>query len=224
MKSQKTLPHARLMSIISLLIIASIISYYIYLLHTGTAQTMLKSIKDLGIFGILIGIIIQTLANIVPVPGEFITVILMEIYGPVWGGFFSWIGGIAGAVGALYLTRWVAKPFLGKMGLPFMKKIEEFTNKYGVLGLLFIRFVPFVPYHLLNYAMSFLRVNIWSFIWTTGLGILPYSIAMSGIYAGVRKGSLLWGVIGAVVCIVLLGLSWLLKRRNNMLMAAKIGE
>ncbi|MCY9667290.1 hypothetical protein M5X11_20585 [Paenibacillus alginolyticus] len=102
MKSQKTLPHARLMSFISLLIIASIISYYIYLLHTGTAQNMLKSIKDLG--------------------------------------------------------------------------------------------------------------------------ILPYSIAMSGIYAGVRKGSLLWGVIGAVVCIVLLGLSWLLKRRNNMLMAAKIGE
>lgn len=165
--------------------------------------------------GILIGIIIQIVANIIPVPGEFISIILMEIYGPIWGGFFSWIGGLGGAIGALYLTRWVTKPFFGKMAEPFLHKIDEFAKKHRTLGLLFIRIVPLVPYHFVNYALGFLNVNIWSFIWTTGLGILPYTIAVSGIYAGARKGSLVWGALGIFLFLVLLGLSWLLKSRKR---------
>lgn len=56
-----------------------------------------------------------------------------------------------------------------------------------------------------------LKINIWSFIWTTGLGILPFTIAMSGLYAGVRNGSFLWGAIGIAIFIGLLGLSLLIK-------------
>jgi uncharacterized membrane protein YdjX (TVP38/TMEM64 family) len=46
-------------------------------------------------------VLLQTAANILPVPGEFISIILMEIYGPIWGGVYSWIGGLAGAVAAI---------------------------------------------------------------------------------------------------------------------------
>ncbi|MCY9697194.1 TVP38/TMEM64 family protein [Paenibacillus alginolyticus] len=213
MLAHKSIPNTRLISGISLLIIAAIIGYYIYLLHTGEAQKLLKSIQNLGFIGILIGVIVQSAANILPVPGEFISIILMEIYGPIWGGIFSWIGGLAGAVGALYLTKWVAKPIFGKMAQPFIKKVEEFINKYEIFGLLLIRFVPLVPYHFVNYAAGFLNVKLWNFIWTTGLGILPYTLAMSGIYAGVRRGSLMWGAIGLVVFILLFGISWMIQRK-----------
>ncbi|MEC0231987.1 TVP38/TMEM64 family protein [Paenibacillus alba] len=208
----------KLISIISLVIIIGVIGYYLYLLHSGEAQTLINEIRNYGVIGILIGIIVQSLVNILPVPGEFISIILMEIYGPIWGGIYSWIGGVAGAVGALYLTRWVAKPFFSKMAQPFLQKVDEFIKKDATLGLLLIRFVPFLPYHFVNYALGFLKVNIWGFIWTTGLGILPFTIAMSGIYAGVRKGSLVWGAIGIVLFMLLLGLSWLLKRRKGMKM------
>ncbi|NQX69106.1 VTT domain-containing protein [Paenibacillus alba] len=208
----------KLISIISLVIIIGVIGYYLYLLHSGEAQTLINEIRNYGVIGILIGIIVQSLVNILPVPGEFISIILMEIYGPIWGGIYSWIGGVAGAVGALYLTRWVAKPFFSKMAQPFLQKVDEFIKKDATLGLLLIRFVPFLPYHFVNYALGFLKVNIWGFIWTTGLGILPFTIAMSGIYAGVRKGSLVWGAIGLVLFMLLLGLSWLLKRRKGMKM------
>ncbi|WP_187274599.1 TVP38/TMEM64 family protein [Paenibacillus sp. N3.4] len=213
MLAEKNVPHTRLISGISLLIIAALIGYYIYLLHTGEAQKLLKSIQSLGFVGILIGLVVQLAANILPVPGEFISIVLMEIYGPIWGGVLSWIGGLGGAVGALYLTKWVAKPFFGKLAQPFLKKVEEFINKHEIFGLLLIRFVPFVPYHFVNYAVGFLNVKIWTFVWTTGLGILPYTIAMSGIYAGVRRGSLMWGVIGLAVFLVLSGISWMIQRR-----------
>lgn len=210
MKSQQ-----KLISIIGLLLISAVIGYYLYLLHSGEAQILINQIRDYGMMGVLIGIIVQSIVNIIPVPGEFISIILMEIYGPVWGGFFSWIGGLGGAVGALYLTRWVAKPFFGKLAEPFLNRVEKFTKKHQSFGLLFIRFVPLVPYHFVNYALGFLQVHIWTFIWTTGLGILPYTIAVSGIYAGVRRGSLMWGAFGIVLFLLLLGVSWLLKTRKR---------
>lgn len=211
----KSFSGTRLISIISIAIIAALISYYIYLVHTGEAQRLIETIVNIGPFGIIIGIIVQSFANIIPVPGEFISVILMEVYGPVMGGIYAWIGGVAGAVGALYLTKWIAKPLFGNMAQPFLQKVEAYTRKHETLGLLMIRFVPFVPYHFVNYAAGLINVKIWNFIWTTALGILPYSIAMSGIYAGARHGSLLWGVVGIAVFIALLALSWLLKRRNK---------
>jgi uncharacterized membrane protein YdjX (TVP38/TMEM64 family) len=215
MEKQKKTKSTRYISIISILVISLLIGYYIYLLHSGEAQRVVKSIRNLGIFGILVGIIIQSFANIIPVPGEFISVILMEIYGPFWGGIYSWLGGVIGAIGALYLTKWIAKPFFGKLAQPFLQKMDEYIKKQETLGLLLIRFVPLVPYHFVNYAAGLLDVKIWGFIWTTGIGILPYTIAMSGIYAGVRHGSLIWGIIGGCVIIVLMGISWYVKKRKK---------
>ncbi|OCT14365.1 hypothetical protein A8709_26470 [Paenibacillus pectinilyticus] len=212
---KQTQTNTKLLSSISILVIVGIISYYLYLVQTGEAERLINRIRDFGKIGIIIGILVQSIVNIIPVPGEFISIALMELYGPIWGGVYSWIGGIMGAVGALYLTKWIAKPFFGKLAQPFLQKVEEFTKKHETFGLLVIRFVPLVPYHFVNYTMGFLKINIWSFIWTTGLGILPYTIAMSGIYAGVRNGSLLWGAIGIFVFIVLLGLSWMIKARRR---------
>ncbi|OCT12257.1 hypothetical protein A8709_30955 [Paenibacillus pectinilyticus] len=208
-------PNTKLLSTISILIIAGIIGYYLYLVHTGEAERLIHRIQDFGQMGIVIGIVVQSIVNIIPVPGEFVSIALMEIYGPIWGGVYSWIGGVTGALCALYLTKWIAKPFFGKLAQPFLQKVEEFTKKHETFGLLFIRFLPLVPYHFVNYTMGFLKINVWTFIWTTGLGILPYTIAMSGLYAGVRNGSFLWGAMGIVVFIVLLGISWLLKGRQR---------
>lgn len=215
MGKQTNTSSERLISIVSMLIIACIIGYYIYLLHTGKAQNLLRSIRDLGFIGCLIGLAVQSLANILPVPGEFFSIVLMEIYGPIWGGVISWIGGLAGAIGSLYLTKWIAKPFFGEMAQPFLIKMETFIKKREKLGLLFIRFIPLVPYHLVNYAAGLLNVNIWSFIWTTGVGILPYTIAMSGIYAGFRHGSWEWGIIGVVIFTLLLGINLFAKKKRK---------
>jgi uncharacterized membrane protein YdjX (TVP38/TMEM64 family) len=206
---------SRYISIVLLLVVAAAVAYYVHLLRIGEAQKMLASIRHFGVPGILIGILLQAIVNILPVPGEFTTIVLMEIYGPVWGGVYSWIGGVIGGVGGMYLTKWVAAPLFGKMVEPFMSKLEPFMAPHQSLGLLLIRFVPLVPYHFVNYAAGLFPVKLWGFVWTTGVGILPYTVAMSGIYAGLRKGSLQWGIVGASVLVLLMGVSWYVKRRKK---------
>jgi uncharacterized membrane protein YdjX (TVP38/TMEM64 family) len=213
--SLKAKLHKHYISIIVFILICGIIAYYIYLLRIGEAQRIMSSIRNFGYSGILIGIALQALVNILPVPGEFTSIALMEIYGPIWGGLYSLIGGIIGAIGGMYLTRWIARPFFGKMVQPYIAKVEEWLKNRENLGMLLIRFVPLVPYHFVNYAAGLLKVKLWTFIWTTTLGIIPYTIAMSGLYAGVRRGSLVWGIIGCVICLVLAGISWMTRRNKQ---------
>src|SRR4051812_321550 len=85
---------ARSLSIGSMVFFLLFTGFYFYCIHTGIAKVWLESIRHLGILGIVIGIIIQTFVNVIPVPGEFVSLFLIEIYGPVAGGIYSWIGGI----------------------------------------------------------------------------------------------------------------------------------
>lgn len=215
MKLRTVFLYKRHLSIAGLILIIAIIAYYIYLLRIGEAQRLMSSIRNFGYAGIFIGIAFQALVNILPVPGEFTSIALMEIYGPIFGGLYSFLGGIIGAVGGMFLARWVARPFFGEMVKPYIAKVEEWLKKRETMGLLLIRFVPLVPYHFVNYAAGLLNVKFIGFIWTTALGILPYTIAMSGIYAGIRNGSRMWGMIGLGIFIVLAGISWITRRRKQ---------
>jgi hypothetical protein len=68
--------------IASIVIIIALIAFYIYLLRVGIAQEIMSSIRNYGLIGILLGTSFQALVNMLPVPGEFTSVVLMEIYGP----------------------------------------------------------------------------------------------------------------------------------------------
>ncbi|MBE1446836.1 TVP38/TMEM64 family protein [Paenibacillus sp. OAS669] len=214
MKQQPS-TRTRLISVISIVLILAVIAFYLYLLHIGAAQRMLRTIRQMGAPGILIGVMIQTIVNILPVPGEFTSIVLMEIYGPVWGGVYSWVGGLLGAIGAMYLAKWITRPFFGQLARPFLDKVKELLHKRETFGLLLLRFVPLVPYHLVNYTAGLLQVKLWVFVWTTAVGILPYTIAVSSIYAGVRQGSLKWGIIGGIVFVTLYAIGLYVKKRKE---------
>jgi uncharacterized membrane protein YdjX (TVP38/TMEM64 family) len=204
----------RILPILGLIGSALFITYYIYLIHTRQIQPLLEHIRHLGFTGVILGIFLKTIVNIFPVPGEFMSVFLMEVYGAAWGGFYSWLGGIFGAIFAMYFTRWMARPLLEHFALPFLQKVESFIQNRETFGLLVMRFVPIVPYHLVNYAAGLFRVRLWGFAWTTAVGILPFTVAMSGMYAGVRHGSITWGIIGGVIFILLVAIGWFFRKRS----------
>ncbi|MBT2656045.1 TVP38/TMEM64 family protein [Bacillus sp. ISL-18] len=194
---EKRLTITRSLSIGSLVIFLLFTGLYLYFLHTGTAKTWLGSIRHLGVFGIVVGILIQTIVNVIPAPGEFVSLFLIEIYGPVAGGFYSWIGGILGAFLAYQLSNWIARPIIKPLAKPYLEKIDRWLRIQGDIGLLIIRFVPLVPYHFINYGAGILKVNKKAFIWTTALGILPYTISVSTLFAGVQHGRMIPFIIGA---------------------------
>ncbi|MBU8918420.1 VTT domain-containing protein [Bacillus sp. FJAT-29953] len=206
---------ARSLSIGSLMIFLLLTGLYLYFLHTGAAKVWLESIRHLGVFGVILGILIQTVVNVIPAPGEFVSLFLIEIYGPFAGGFYSWIGGIAGAVLAYYLSDWIARPIIEPMAKPYLEKIDRWLRKRGDIGLLLIRFVPLVPYHFINYAAGILGVSKKGFLWTTALGILPYTISVSCLFAGVRYGKFLPFIVGGGLFILSTILSIVLRRKMD---------
>ncbi|MFD0769815.1 TVP38/TMEM64 family protein [Bacillus sp. CGMCC 1.60114] len=208
-------PAARSLSIGSLIIFLLLTGIYLYFLHTGSAKAWLESIRHLGVFGILLGILIQTVVNVIPVPGEFVSLFLIEIYGAVAGGFYSWIGGILGAVLAYHLSNWFARPIVESLAKPYLVKIDCWLQKQGVTGLLILRFVPLVPYHFINYTAGILGVNRRAFIWTTALGILPYTISVSSLFAGVRYGRFIPFILGGGLFILSFILSIVLRRKMD---------
>ncbi|MEH7108546.1 TVP38/TMEM64 family protein [Bacillus sp. JJ1764] len=211
--SKEQQPIAKTISIVTLILFLFLTGMYLYFVHTGTAKGWLETIRHLGIFGVILGIIIQTLVNVIPAPGEFVSLFLIEIYGPVAGGIYSWIGGIFGAVLAYQLSKWIARPLIEPLAKPYLVKVARWLDKQGEIGLLIIRFIPLVPYHFINYASGILGVNRRAFLWTTALGILPYTISVSSLFAGVRHGRLLPFMLGGGLLILTSILSLVLKRK-----------
>jgi uncharacterized membrane protein YdjX (TVP38/TMEM64 family) len=204
---------SRGISMFSLILFLLLTALYIYYLRTGAAKEWLTSIRHLGFLGVVIGIIIQIIVNTLPVPGEFVSIFLIEVYGVVLGGLYTWIGGILGAILAFYLSRWLARPLIEPLAKPYLEKVDRWLQKKGDIGLLLIRFVPLVPYHFVNYASGLLRVNIKAFIWTTAIGILPFTITISSLYAGLRQGKMIPFMVGGGLFIMSAILSFFLRKK-----------
>ncbi|MBB3126759.1 putative membrane protein YdjX (TVP38/TMEM64 family) [Paenibacillus rhizosphaerae] len=140
---------------------------------------------------------------------------VLEIYGAYWGGLCLWASGIIGGIGGYWLARSFTSYFAGTRVEPYLAKMEDWLGTSEYKGLLIARFVPFIPYHAVNYAAGLLKVNLFRYMLTTAVGVFPHTVAMSAMYAGIRKGSLLGAVIGCILLIILAGLSWYVKKRSS---------
>ncbi|OZB98779.1 TVP38/TMEM64 family protein [Paenibacillus sp. XY044] len=198
-----------------MLLVTGLAIYSVYVLETGDAERIIAWIRHYRLLGFITVLLFQTLLNMLPLPGEFTAIMVLEIYGPYWGGLCLWASGIIGAIGGYWLARSFTSYFAGTRVEPYLAKMEDWLRTSEFKGLLFARFVPFIPYHAVNYAAGLLRVNIIAYILTTSIGVFPHTVAMSVMYAGFRKGSLLWAVIGCMIFIILAGLSWYVKKRTS---------
>lgn len=123
-------------------------------------------------------------------PFLFIAIYIASTALSVPGGvFLSLIGGflfpqplstlyvlIGATIGATLLFL-AAKTALGeslyKKAGPLLKKLKTGFHKNVASYLLFLRFVPLFPFWLVNLAPAFFNVRLWTYVWTTFVGILP---------------------------------------------------
>jgi uncharacterized membrane protein YdjX (TVP38/TMEM64 family) len=82
--------------------------------------------------------------------------------------------------------------------------------------LLLARLVPVISFNLINYAAGVLGVGWWRFLWTTGLGILPITVA--SVALGDRLTGPMWDVwlaVSGLLLAVYLGWRWYSARRRR---------
>lgn len=171
-----------------------------------SAERFERLVADLGPWGPL-GIVALMIAHsFVPFPAELVAFAAGAAYGVALGTALVWIGAMIGAAVAFYLARRLGRPFVERMLRERERAaLDRWSRVNGAPTLLAARFVPVIAFNLINYAAGLTRVTWWTFLWTTGLGILPLTVLM--VAMGDAMKNLSWlelaalSVLGVVVAL-----------------------
>lgn len=171
-------------------------------------QDVSQFIRNLGPYGVIAAVLLMAALCVVPFPAEFLMILDMQVYGVWLGILYVWLGAMLGSL----ITFWFAKRFGDKLAKRFIQpryvdKLKESLSRHGSLGLLMARLIPFIPFVVLNYASAMLpEVRTWTYLWTTGVGIMPYDAGAALVFLGFSKRILLWLVLGGAAIFLI----WLL--------------
>ncbi len=144
-----------------------------------SAERFERLVADLGPWGPLGVIALMVAHSFVPFPAELVAFAAGAAYGVVWGAALVWIGAMIGASVAFWLARRLGRPFVERMlRAKERDALDRWSRVHGAPTLLAARFVPVIAFNLINYAAGLTKVTWWTFLWTTGLGILPLTVLM----------------------------------------------
>jgi len=109
--------------------------------------------------------ILTLLAGLVfPLPLAITYAVLSETIGAT---IFFWI--FQSAFGSSFLKR----------ERPFVSKLRKRFKKNAMSYLLFLRLSHVVPFWLTNVAAAYFKINYWTFVWTTCVGVIPLTAILA---------------------------------------------
>ncbi|MCL6600963.1 MAG: VTT domain-containing protein [Alicyclobacillus macrosporangiidus] len=183
----------------------------LYLDRHGTITTLLR---DWGAWGIAFSVGLMAVISIVPIPGEFLLILNMKLYGVLLGVLCAWAGTVIGALITFVLARHVAAPLIQRfVTKEHWIRVESWVQRQGAVGLLFARLLP-IPAPIVNYAAGLLdSIRLWDYLWTAALSIWPYYIGVASLYTGVPHRFSPSVVLGIGVFVALWVLGFLLNKR-----------
>lgn len=109
------------------------------------------------------------------------------LFGIVIGTALSVTAATVGATIVFLAARGAFANVLRARAGKWFKRMEEGLERNAFSYLLFVRFVPVLPFWLLNIVPAFFRVSTRTFVTTTFLGIIPGTAVYAGIGAGLDK-------------------------------------
>lgn len=127
----------------------------------------------------------------------YAAVVALSIPGGIWmtlaGGFLFGVplGAplivVAATLGATALFL-VARTSLGaalrERAGPWLARLQDGFRENAASYMLMLRLVPAVPFFIANLAPAFLGVGLWTYVWTTFLGIIPGVVVYASVGAG----------------------------------------
>ena len=159
-------------------------------------------------YGPLVFIGTFMLACVFVLPASLFGLAAGFIWGWGLGGVYSLTGAMLGAVASFYVGRFVGEGMLekfGRMGRAVAKQVAH----AGFRSLLVLRFIPGIPFAVLNYGAGVAGVRFRDFVAATFLGVLPSTFVFSYCADALFNGSMSEGDAFrrlAVVCALMLAI------------------
>lgn len=187
---------------------------------TGLGHSVDESvavIRSWGAWGVLGSIALMTLHSFLPFPAEVVALANGMVYGPVWGAALTWVGAMIGASAAFGVARLLGRPFVQRLlSVEHRQRLTMWSHDRGGVTLLVSRLIPVIAFNFINYAAALTDISWWTFLWATGLGILPLTVVLAIL--GDRMIRLpFWAglVIGATILIAALTAAVVHRRRRG---------
>lgn len=140
--------------------------------------------KTIGIF-VSIYLFLTALA----IPGSIVlTVLSGAIFGTLPGVFLVSLVGTIGATLSFLSARYILQVYVARKFEKQFKSVNRSLEQDGILYLFILRFIPVSPFVVINLVMGVTKLNVWTFIWTTFLGMLPGNWIY--VYAGKKIGEI----------------------------------
>lgn len=95
------------------------------------------------------------------------------LFGFPWGILYANIGGTLGSIISFLMVRYLLGEGLQERYASRLAGFNQAMHEQGSLYLLFIHFIFVIPFFMVNTLAGLTRVSLWTFTWTTSLGILP---------------------------------------------------
>jgi uncharacterized membrane protein YdjX (TVP38/TMEM64 family) len=123
-------------------------------------------------YGPIVFILAFAAGCIVAAPASVFCIASGFIFGWVLGGTYAVIGGLLGATASFFVARFVGEGLLDRFG-KVGKMVARQVDHAGFRSLLVLRFIPGIPFAVLNYGAGVCGVRFRDYIASTFLGILP---------------------------------------------------
>src|SRR5580693_779946 len=170
-----------LMTALKIAIIAALLGGSIWLLieHSQwfTDPALVKSqVIQWGAWGPVVYMLMYAVGPSFLVPGAVMTIAGGLAFGTAWGSLYSLIGGDIGAIVAFAAGRFLGKSFVERIvGERFHSMLQRIA-KHGFPIILYLRFVPVIPYNALNLLAGASPITFYDYFWATMIGMIPGTI------------------------------------------------
>jgi uncharacterized membrane protein YdjX (TVP38/TMEM64 family) len=136
--------------------------------------------------------------TVVPFPAELLTAANGAVFG-FWGGLIvSWAGAMAAACVGFAFSRVIGRSATARF-IPerALRRVDALIGGAGWEIALLLRLIPFISFNLVNLALGLTRLRWSTFLWTTGIGIVPVEVAVVAVGYGATgsTGALRWGFV-----------------------------
>jgi uncharacterized membrane protein YdjX (TVP38/TMEM64 family) len=119
-----------------------------------------------------------------PLPKSVLNAAAGLIFGIPVGVVVVVVGGTCGAVLSFLLARWLGRDAVAAMTRGQVERVDAAIERHGVFAALIVRFIPLLPFTMLNYACGVTAMRLGHYTLGTFLALVP--------------GSSVWVIVGSL--------------------------
>lgn len=123
-------------------------------------------------YGPLVFILVFAAGCIFAAPASVFCIAAGFIWGWLLGGTYALVGGLLGAIASFYVARFVGEGLLHRFGR-IGEMVKKQVDHAGFRNLLILRYIPGIPFAVLNYGAGVAGVRFRDYLPATILGVIP---------------------------------------------------